>query len=130
MERDRTVEGELTKEEKANFRIRITADHVRRKIPDCENILANYDLDLEGDWWTEIVPIDVMERMKKDLRHYVHRWLRRSTEQEILQVVDEVNPSCKQVLYHLVRQQYKGLFAPGNQALPNRNIQNTPFHIR
>jgi len=129
MERDRTVERELTREEKANFRICITADHVRRKIPGCENLLSNYDLDLEGDWWTEIVPLDVIERMKKDLRHYVHRWLRRSTEQEILPVVDELNPSCKQVLYHLVRQQYKGLFAPGNQALPNRIVVPSLFSL-
>ena len=49
--------------------------------------------------------------------------------ERILQVVDELKPSCKHVLYHLVRQQYKGLFAPENQALPNRILAPSLFSL-
>lgn len=131
MERNRTDnKGEPTREEKANFRICITVETVRHKIPGCENLLSNYDLDLEGDWWTQMVPLDLVERLKKDLRKQVNRWLHRSSEQEILQVVDQLNSSCKQVLYHLVHRQYQGLFAPEHQTLPNPIVVPSIFSLQ
>ncbi len=127
--RERLGANETKRRKKKLMKMLATAEAVGRKIPGCKHLIYRYKeyWNPMWDYLDENEENECIEEVKNDIKRSVAIWIKKTSENEIIPIIDKLHPVTRKALSNIMTLRYQNFFRFEFIEIPNELAAPTPF---